>query len=295
MDKARWLTAACSGIAFAATMAGAQEIRPEHREQARPVEQAPERVQPEQLPRPAPTTAVKGPSILAIFAHPDDEITVAPALARAARYGSEITLIFATSGDAGPGESGLEPGTELAALREDEARCAAFALGLPEPVFWKLGDGTLGDTPRAQENPARRAQALAAQAIASMNPKVLMTWGPDGGYGHGDHRMVSAVVTEAVQQISGQRPDLIYSAIPSDAVNANADPGAPILEGWATMDPSLITDRLSYDEEDLAAVGAAIQCYESQFSAAVRDALPQLLHERVWRGKVHFRLAFPPR
>ena len=41
--------------------------------------------------------------VLAIFAHPDDELFVAPALARAAREGEEVTYVYATSGDQGPG------------------------------------------------------------------------------------------------------------------------------------------------------------------------------------------------
>ena len=238
------------------------------------------------------------PAILAILAHPDDEITIAPILARAARDGGEVTLIFATSGDAGPGVSGLGPGSELATRREGEARCSAFALGLAEPTFWQLGDGTLSSTPRAPDSPAKRLTALVREAIAERAPRVVMTFGPDGGYGHGDHRMVSAVVTEVVQGFGEGRPDLLYAAIPADAVPDGDELGEfadPVLDGWATTSPDLVTDRLTYEAADLDATRGAVQCHESQFAPEVRAGLADLLHATIWRGRVHFRLAFASR
>ncbi len=231
---------------------------------------------------------VSGPSILVILAHPDDEVTIAPILARAARDGADISLVFATSGDAGPGTSSLEPGEELARLREGEALCAASALGLEDPIFWDLGDGTLADQPRDPNSASRQALAKITAIVAQKRPQVIMTWGPDGGYGHGDHRMISAAVTQVVQGMEGRRPDLLYSAIP-----AGSRPDLPEFEAWATTAPSLVTDRLSYQPQDVEAAASAIDCYKSQFSEEARAALAPLLHRTIWRGSVHFRLAFP--
>ena len=235
--------------------------------------------------RPAPGT----PTIIAIFAHPDDEIIIAPVLARAARDGADVKLVFASSGNAGPGVSGLEPGEELAELRESEARCSAFALGLPEPIFWRLDDGKLSDRPRDAGSPAEQALGRTVEILTEENPMVVMTWGPDGGYGHGDHRMISSVVTQVVQSMEGRRPDLLYSAIP-----AGQRPDVPQFDGWATTAPELVTDRLEYQPQDLASTQLAVDCYESQFPAEARAVLPQLLHTQMWRGSVHFRLAFAP-
>lgn len=229
------------------------------------------------------------PSIIAIFAHPDDEIVVAPILSRAARDGANVTLVFATSGNAGPGVSGLEPGEELAELRESEARCSAFALGLPEPMFWRFDDGKLSDKPRDQASNANKALGRAVEILTEERPMVVMTWGPDGGYGHGDHRMISSVVTQAVQSMEGKRPDLLYSAIPT-----GSRPDLAEFQGWATTAPELVTDRLQYQPQDLARTQLAVDCYESQFSPEARAALPQLLHSQMWQGSVYFRLAFAP-
>ena len=232
--------------------------------------------------RPAP------PSILAILAHPDDEITIAPVLARVAREGGQVTLIQATSGDVGPGTSSLEPGDELAALREKEGRCAAFALGIDEPIFWNLGDGELATLARAPESAAKQALALTAEAIEEAKPDVILTWGPDGGYGHADHRMISAVVTQVVGKLGPGRPELLYAAFPEGEGTL-----LPGFEEWGTTSEDLITDTIRYQAEDLDAAENAISCYETQFAPEVRAGLVGLLHESVWQGKIHFRLAFP--
>ena len=137
-------------------------------------------------------------TVLAIFAHPDDEIVVAPMLAAAAREGGEVLIVHATSGDQGAGVSGMEPGAKLAARREGEARCAADALGAAEPILLRLGDGTLGIRAHDPLSAAERLQSEVEKLVAEHRPEVIVTWGPDGGYGHADHRIVSAVVTQVV-------------------------------------------------------------------------------------------------
>lgn len=234
----------------------------------------------------------KVPSVLVIVSHPDDELTLAPVLARIARERGEVTLVFATSGDAGPGNSGLEPGEELAELRESEARCAAFALGLEEPIFWRFGDGTLASDARNTGATMRDMGERIAGLIALHEPTVVMTWGPDGGYGHADHRITSNAVTQVVQAMGQERPDLLYAAFPAEEVEDVEGGELPGFEGWARTHPSLITDRIGYDVPDLDATIAAVNCYESQFPEPARRVLAGLLHERVWRGNVPFRLAF---
>ena len=242
-----------------------------------------------------PATRVAGPpSVLAILAHPDDEITMAPILARIAREGGGVTIVFATSGDAGPGVSDMAPGKDLAELRENEARCAAFALGVPEPTFWQYGDGTLASIARGDltenndaDNDAGTITARITAIIAETGPHAVMTWGPDGGYGHADHRMISNAVTQAVQSMGDGRPDLLYAAFPK-----SDDEGLPGFEGWATIHPSLITDRIRYQPADLEATRGAVACYQSQFPDAARAALPDILHSQLWQGTVYFRLAF---
>jgi len=269
------------------------DLRPQHRV-PRSNDGTPTLPPPSGVPafvRPERSVQTAGPpSVLAILAHPDDEITMAPVLARVAREGGGVTIVFATSGDAGPGLSGMSPGEELAELRENEARCAAFALGLAEPTFWQYGDGKLANIARQDTQSDDGAETIIdriSAVIAETNPRAIMTWGPDGGYGHADHRMISNLVTQAVQAMGSERPDLLYAAFPEgEAANM------PGFEGWATIDPSLVTDRIRYQPTDLEATRSAIECYESQFPAEARAVLPDILHGSLWRGTVFFRLAF---
>ncbi|MEO1221192.1 MAG: PIG-L family deacetylase [Pseudomonadota bacterium] len=231
----------------------------------------------------------KVPSVLAILSHPDDELIIAPVLARIAREQGEVTLVFATSGDAGPGISDLEKGTELAELRESEARCSAFALGLEEPIFWRFGDGTLANEARNSQGLMRDLSGRIAGLIALQEPTVIMTWGPDGGYGHSDHRITSNAVTQILQDMGPGRPDLLYAAFP--ALEGD-DAELPGFDGWGRTHPSLVTDKIAYEVPDLDAAIASVNCYESQFSAEARRALAGTLHAQVWKGNVPFRLAF---
>ncbi|MEM7688673.1 MAG: PIG-L family deacetylase [Pseudomonadota bacterium] len=233
------------------------------------------------------TTRAAPRTVLAILAHPDDELTVAPVLARVAREGGAVTLIYATSGDAGPGTSGLDRADDIATMRTKEGRCAARALGLGEPVFWELSDGALATMARAPGSAAKRAVTLTRDAIAAAKPDAVITWGPDGGYGHADHRMISAIVSQAVAGIDRERPELLYAAFVQGEGR-----GVPGFENWAVTASDLVTDTIAYSVADLDAAQAAMRCYESQFPLAARRGLMRALDGQVWRGAIPFRRAF---
>ncbi|WP_296719310.1 PIG-L family deacetylase [Erythrobacter sp.] len=227
-------------------------------------------------------------NVLVVLAHPDDELVIAPALAAMRRDGAQVRIAFATSGDAGPGESGMAPGAELAQVREGEARCSAAALGLGEPEFWRLGDGTLGSSARGPDSPAAQVLARIGAAIAANRPGMVITWGPDGGYGHVDHRMVSALTVQAAQAMpEAERPIMLHPAI-----RTGTAPAIPQLESWATTAPELVQYGLAYTPADLAAAKTAAACHVTQFDEASRAGMMPLFDATIWQGKVHFRRAF---
>lgn len=228
------------------------------------------------------------PDLLAVFAHPDDEVTVAPLLARAAREGFAVRIVYATSGDAGPGVSGLAKGAALAAAREGEARCASAALGLGTPQFLRFGDGELWREARGTDDAGRNLQAEIAGAIAAARPAVVVTWGPDGGYGHADHRLVSDFVTQAVQALGeADRPALLYPGIRTGTL-----PPLPEMQTWAVTDPALLAVPVSYDPADLAAAARAAECHATQFDPATRAGMMPMFDGTIWQGAVHLREAF---
>ena len=227
--------------------------------------------------------------VLVILAHPDDEVFIAPALADAAADGATVTVVYATRGDAGPGVSDFAKGPALAAAREQEARCASEALGLAEPVFLDYGDGTL--TTQAQDAGSGES-ALESELrtlIAQYRPMTIVTWGPAGGYGHADHRIVSALVTEIVQQmdLAEGAPQLLYPGIPDGTL-----PPVPEMQRWATTSPELLTLEAPYDSDELAMAGRAVQCHVTQFDAQTRTQMIPLFDQSIWQGAVHFRPAF---
>lgn len=221
------------------------------------------------------------PLVVAVLAHPDDELTMGPALAALAREGKHVRLVYATPGDAGPGFSGLPKGEALAATRRAEAECSGKALGVAEVVHLGFGDGRLAEHVRD----GSVAKALFDHvAVADL----VLTWGPDGGYGHADHRLVSAIASQIAQaEPADHRPQVLYVGLPLGATRA-----LPPLADWAETDPALLSAAIPYTPADLAAAGKAIACHVTQFDDATRTAMAGAFDATIWRGRVHFRAAF---
>lgn len=225
--------------------------------------------------------SVETETVLVVLAHPDDELPMAPAIAALAREGRFVTIVYATAGDAGPGVSGLAKGAALADTRRAEAQCAARALGVAEVGHLGFSDGRLAD----HVGDGSLATALGDWVGVS---GTVMTWGPDGGYGHADHRLMNALTTQIVQAKPLEaRPKLLYVGIPAGSL-----PPVPEMAEWAVTDPALLTETIPYTPADLAAAKAAAACHVTQFDEATRAGMMPLFDATMWRGKVHFRPAF---
>ncbi len=132
--------------------------------------------------------------LLGVVAHPDDEAwALGGALASCALFGGEVHLLCATRGEGGADRRGLVPrGPAIAALRTAELEASCAALGVRPPRILDLPDGGL-----ASLAGSRGADAV-ADAIARVRPQVVLTMGPDGGYGHPDHLAVTRWCRAAV-------------------------------------------------------------------------------------------------
>jgi LmbE family N-acetylglucosaminyl deacetylase len=160
-----------------------------------------------------PVASVQPTRLLGIFAHPDDEVfCMGGTLAQWAEAGSETMIISATRGEAGQIQDARAAGRgTLGVVRERELRAACARLGVQHVVCLEYGDGTLADV-----DAASLAGHLAA-SIRDFQPDVVVTFGPDGGYGHPDHIAISRATTEActiVARQDGWAPQLYYSAFP---------------------------------------------------------------------------------
>lgn len=89
----------------------------------------------------------------------------------------------------------IPAGDSLAEVRADEARCFACVLGLQPPILLGFPDAGLADfTPW----PGKRLHTLVTRVdsvLRALRPSVVLTWGPEAGYQHSDHRLTGNVAT----------------------------------------------------------------------------------------------------
>lgn len=204
----------------------------------------------------------KGKVIMAIFAHPDDEMTVAPVLAKYANEGVKVYLVICTDGRYGTNDfSGLEAGDGLVAIRKEEMKCAAEKLGV-ELIHLnyhdqlKAGEGYDGHVPHA-----RALVTELHEIVSDKSPDVLITWGPDGGTTHMDHRLVGASVTQVFVSKDWEKPSsLYYVGTPSNLLEEDND---KILRG---IEPKYLNVRIPYSESDSKKAMASLECHKSQMS-----------------------------
>lgn len=135
-------------------------------------------------------------SLLAIFAHPDDEaFRCGGTLALLARRGVHVHVLTFTRGQAGScGQPPICTREELGVVRTDELLCSCQALGLETPLVLDYEDGRLAEV--AQDEGVTRVTAC----IQAIRPQVLLTWPLHGLSGHPDHSAVSRWTVAAYQQ-----------------------------------------------------------------------------------------------
>ena len=201
-----------------------------------------------------------GKTLLAVFAHPDDESTVAPILAKYVREGVKVYVVICTDGRYGINDfSGLKAGEGLVAIRKEEMKCSSEKLGV-ELIHLnyhdqlKSGEGYDGHIPHV-----RALIKELYEIVERIQPDAIITWGPDGRSNHMDHRLVGASVTQVfVSKIWKKPMDLYFYGTPSDEID---DLESRILSG---QDKSYLTTRVPYNVEDLDRTVAHLACHVSQ-------------------------------
>jgi LmbE family N-acetylglucosaminyl deacetylase len=225
---------------------------------------------------PSPSPADRPRTLLAVFAHPDDETLIGPLLAAYARRGVRVRLAIVTDGAQGVRpHAGIPAGPELARARAEEARCSCRALGIDPPVLLGFGDGELGRAARPPWAPLAEVEHAVAKVLADVRPEAVITFGPEGGYGHPDHRLVGAVVTQLVQSgAEGAPAALFYPGLPKDRL-----PKRETQLPWSPTEPRFLTVRVPYEPADIAAARAALACHKSQFRAEEIEPLTRFMQQ----------------
>jgi len=274
---------------------------------------------------------VKAKRLLLAFPHPDDE-SFGPGgtIAKYAREGVDVHYVCATRGEVGTVDAEmlkpyehLPEDQRLGALRGQELRSAADILKLTGLHYLGYRDSGMPGTesnrdPRAFINAdPERVTGQIVKILRSVQPQVVVTFDPFGGYGHPDHIFIHQCATKAFHAAGAAasypeagppyRPQKLYwTVFPKGLLKffvmvmrlTGRDPakfgrnGDIDLKAIAAHDypPTTRIDVWPY----YAIKQQAAACHTSQLAGgpAMFDRLPRLLRRRL-NGYETFRLVEP--
>jgi N-acetyl-1-D-myo-inositol-2-amino-2-deoxy-alpha-D-glucopyranoside deacetylase len=221
------------------------------------------------------------PRLLFVHAHPDDEtITNGVTISHYVGRGAQVQVVTCTLGEEGEvigdqwAQLGVEHADQLGGYRIGELTAALHALGVSGPTYlggpgrWR-DSGMVGAEARSRQRfsdaDERETVGALVAIIRELRPHVVVTYDPNGGYGHPDHIQTHVVTTAAVAaagssgDYSGQPwsvPKLYWTVIARSAFTA----------GWEALGPGDLRDewvipptdgdfgRLGYGDDEIDAV-----------------------------------------
>lgn len=201
--------------------------------------------------------------ICAVLAHPDDETIISGTLSMLTGKGFDITVVYVTSGDDGPDETGKGLyGIELEAVREKEAIQSLLALGIENPpVFLRYPDGHVNEY-------ADSIQHKLKEIFRKISPQVVISFGPDGITGSSDHKFTGYATDMAFDQTDSSKLLLnmaITKPLPPFYANGVAVPKKAVD----------VCEKVSkYNKQRIQAVEA----HQTQFNDRVRSSYKMLVH-----------------
>ncbi|MCL5256508.1 MAG: PIG-L family deacetylase [Chloroflexi bacterium] len=251
-------------------------------------------------------------SLLAVFAHPDDEsFGAAGTFAKYTGQGVVISLVTATCGEAGEISDLVQVRPEdLCELREQELRRAMDFVGVKDVEILGYGDGHV---PEADDD---EIVGRLVQIIRVKKPDVMITFGPDGIYGHPDHVAVHRFATRAAEfagkvchfreQLSGglephSPRKLYYNILPKSRVKAMAEEAAK--QGMSFQMASDL-EKMGVPDDRLTTVIDIRDYFDQKWEAiwSHRSQLPATMPFRTvpkeavkeFFGFEYFQRVFPP-
>jgi len=243
--------------------------------------------------------------LMCILAHPDDEsLGNGGILAKYAAEGVETYLVTATRGERGWfGDESEYPGLEaLGKRRKAELLAAASVLGIRRVEFLNYIDGDLD-----QAHPAEVIAQIVGH-VRSVKPDVVVTFGPDGAYGHPDHiaicQFTTAAIVEAANATSVYQSSLAphavsklyymaptyqlgvaYQAVFGDVV-MHVDGIERRGIGWPDWSITTRIDTKGYNQT----VWGAILCHESQLVIYRQLEHASQEHQKdLWDSQTYYR------
>ncbi len=221
-----------------------------------------------------PDSNLSGRTVLAVFAHPDDEsLACGGTLARLSDAGARVVLLCASLGRKGAvSDPALVPDGDLGRVRAEELRQAANVLGVAEVIILDHPDGDL----RWADAPVLDTEIKSA--ICDYKADAVITFDDDGLYWHIDHIGIHERTWDAVEALGADAPSLYFVTMPKgvmrQVVDAAVDrgwtrPGAgpwaivPDAFGLLAKPPTVVVDVGDWVQRKLAAV----LCHRTQMGA----------------------------
>lgn len=227
------------------------------------------------------------PRLLFVHAHPDDEtINNGATIARYAARGADVTVLTCTLGEEGEvigprwAQLGVEDSDQLGGYRIGELTAALQHLGLAGPRFLG-GAGCWRDSGMAGTPHRRRTRFVDADfdlavgqlaaVITELRPHVVVTYDPDGGYGHPDHIQAHRVTTAALDVAADhwRVPKFYWTVTSASAFRAGLDalgsedvppewirPAGDVSFGFGDDQITAIVDAPEQVSAKMAAIGA---------------------------------------
>lgn len=221
------------------------------------------------------------PTILAIFAHPDDESFCCGGTLALLSEVATVEILCCTKGEA----SAAQPPSDisLAQMREAELQAACTILGAQAPRFLGYHDSgfrTPSQLPRRLVDADVFAVAKEVGAvIAELEPQILISFDPRGYYGHPDHVAVHRIAQAAFfsSAMLPKPPHSLLYPMPSAAMLERferAGFGEFAANEYALPDPYLCVDCSSVREQKRGAILA----HQSQSAkgSGIDKLLPEL-------------------
>jgi len=232
----------------------------------------------------SPAVAAKKNTLLVVLTHGDDNVSIAPLMARYAAEGHAVYYAMFTGVQDLAGQEGSPARAEVL--------CASQALAVRDTFVMR---GPAGEGFDAIAAIAERLIVI----IDQTRPDVIVTWGPDGLTGHPRHILVSNVVTRVFQQrrlMAAAPRKLYYIAFPESRYPEAADFGRLSERAFGTVSDDLITTRVN-GSRYLAQARTAIACHTLAQGGYQTNAQWQqawINHaENVLGGTIFLRRVFP--
>ena len=226
-----------------------------------------------------------GYRVVAVHAHPDDEaITTGGSLFDLARRGADVLVVTCTLGEEGEvigapfAHLTNDYADQLGGFRVAELTRALSILGVRGRFLGGAGrfrdSGMAGspahENPRAFVNSGAEAVDLLTGILEVERPHLVITYGPDGGYGHPDHIRAHEITHAAARRVDV--PRILWT------VNDLAETAAGVRDitlvpgGWSLPDEDYLANQgvgkhdlaIDLDDGALAAKREAMRAHATQ-------------------------------